>query len=106
MAISVNMLSRIVTSERQPRSKNGQPPHSTTGADSTSCSHWESRGAIRSCGGKCSRCGPMASTSTGSVSTAPIQSRRVMSRSSGLGPASAVTVRGSSAMPQIGQLPG
>jgi hypothetical protein len=48
----------------------------------------------------------MASTSTGRVSTAPIQNRRVISRSSGLGPASAVTVRGSSAMPQIGQLPG
>jgi hypothetical protein len=29
-----------------------------------------------------------------------------MSRSSGLGPSSAVTVTGSSAMPQIGQAPG
>ena len=34
------------------------------------------------------------------------RSAGVMSRSSGLGPASAVTVTGSSAMPQIGQAPG
>src|SRR5690606_38097006 len=34
------------------------------------------------------------------------QNRRRMSRYSGLGPSSAEIVRGSSAMPQIGQLPG
>ena len=36
----------------------------------------------------------------------PTQNRRVMSASSGLGPVSAVTVTGSSAIPQIGQEPG
>ena len=38
--------------------------------------------------------------------TATIQKRRVMSTSSGLGPSSAVATIGSSAMPQIGQVPG
>jgi hypothetical protein len=31
MAISVNMFGLRLTAEAQPRSKNGQPPHSTTG---------------------------------------------------------------------------
>jgi hypothetical protein len=35
-----------------------------------------------------------------------IQKRRVMSASSGLGPVVAVTIAGSSAMPQMGQAPG
>ena len=39
-------------------------------------------------------------------SATPTQNRRVMSASSGLGPVSAVTVTGSSAIPQIGQEPG
>ncbi len=39
-------------------------------------------------------------------SARPIHRRRVMSASSGLGPASAVAISGSSAMPQIGQEPG
>ena len=48
----------------------------------------------------------MASANTGTVSARPTQNRRVMSASSGFASSSAVTVRGSSAMPQIGQLPG
>ena len=48
----------------------------------------------------------IAITSSGAVSARLIQKRRVMSRSSGLSSSCAVTVRGSSAMPQIGQLPG
>ncbi len=41
------------------------------------------------------------------VKTAPIQKRRLKSISSGFGPSSPVgTPLGSSAMPQIGQLPG
>ena len=43
---------------------------------------------------------------TGTLSAAPSQKRRVKSKSSGLGPASAVATSGSSAMPQIGQWPG
>ena len=34
IAISVNMLRLRVTSERQPRAKNGAPAHSTTGVAS------------------------------------------------------------------------
>ena len=48
----------------------------------------------------------MPSTSTGIASAAATQNRRVMSASSGLGPDSAVTVTGSSAIPQIGHAPG
>ena len=36
MAISVNMLRLRVFREAQPRSKNGQPAHNTTGVASTS----------------------------------------------------------------------
>ena len=48
----------------------------------------------------------MSSATTGTVSAPPIHSRRVMSASSSFGPWSSVTSSGSSAMPQIGQLPG
>src|SRR5262245_57024282 len=49
---------------------------------------------------------PIARMSSGAVSTAEIQKRRFMSVSSGFSTSSAVTVRGSRAMPQIGQAPG
>ena len=42
--ISVHMLRAGFSSECQPRSKNGQPDHSTTGVASTSSSHCASRG--------------------------------------------------------------
>ena len=42
------MLRLRVTSDCQPRTKNGQPAHSTTGVASTSCSQFEVwRGTIR-----------------------------------------------------------
>ena len=49
---------------------------------------------------------PIPRTTTGTDSTNATQNRRVMSRSSALGPASAVTSTGSSAIPQIGHAPG
>jgi hypothetical protein len=49
---------------------------------------------------------PMTNASSGRVRTSPIQNRRAMSTSSGSGPSTALTVRGSSAMPQIGHDPG
>ncbi len=49
---------------------------------------------------------PMAMARSGMVKIAPIQKRRDMSRSSGFSSCAAVTVRGSSAMPQIGHDPG
>ena len=48
----------------------------------------------------------MTRMSVATASGAEIQKRRFMSTYSGFGPSSTVTVRGSSAMPQIGQLPG
>ena len=49
---------------------------------------------------------PMAMITKGIVNTALIQKRRVMSLSSGFSSSSRVTVRGSKAMPHLGQLPG
>ncbi len=48
----------------------------------------------------------MAANTTSTVSRTASRKRRVMSSSSGFLPSSSVGVRGSSAMPQIGQLPG
>ena len=48
----------------------------------------------------------IARINSGTLSTALTQKRRVMSTSSGIGTSSATTVRGSKAMPHIGQTPG
>ncbi len=104
IAIRVNMLRLRARIEFQPRTKKGQPAHSTTGVARTS---WTITLTLR--GTRSARPGissPMASANSGTVSTRPIQNRRVMSTSSGLGPVSAATVIGSSAMPHFGQLPG
>ena len=100
------MLRLRVTMDRQPRTKNGQPPHSTTGADSRSCVHRLAVGfsPAANVGATIST---VASPKIGSVSARLTQKRRVMPTSSALGPSSAaVTSRGSSAMPHFGQLPG
>ncbi len=97
------MLSRPVRSEAQPRAKNGPPAQSTTGVDSASWIQPESRGAI---GLWPIRWPPISSMKTGRARAMPIQNRLLMSASSRFGPASAVRVSGSSAMPQIGQDPG
>ena len=105
IAMRVNMFSFIVRTEVQPRSKNGQPAHSTTGVARTSWIQADAFAEIRSwIAGN--RSPPMPRTSTGMESATPTQNRRVMSASSGLGPVSAVTVTGSSAIPQIGHAPG
>ena len=100
------MLRLRLTTEAQARWKNGQPAHSTTGVASTNCSQVDRRGDTRSCRPSAGMCPPISRTNTGRASARPIQKRRVMSISSRFGPASAVTSSGSSAMPQIGQLPG
>ena len=46
-AISVNMLRLRVTSDCQPRSKNGQPAHSTTGVAKANCSQFDSVWSIQ-----------------------------------------------------------
>jgi len=98
------MLRLRLTSDAQPRWKIGQPPHSTTGVASANSSHCSATIEIDSgmaCG---SRSVPIAMTNTGKASAALTQKRRVMSFNSAL--SSAGALRGSSAIPQIGQLPG
>ena len=100
------MLGLRLTSESQPRWKNGKAAHSTTGLASASSSQtivrsstkaWKVRPSI----------GAMATISSGTDSAALTQNRLVKSTSSGFGPSSPVgTPIGSSAMPQIGHEPG
>ena len=100
------MLGLRLTSDSQPRWKNGIAAHSTTGVASASSIHTASRSPIQSRTGRPS-IGPMVMTSSGSDSAALTQNRLVKSTSSGFGPSSPVgTPIGSSAMPQIGQEPG
>ena len=46
-AMSVNMLRWRLTSDAHPRTKNGQPPHSTTGVASASSIQFNSRASMR-----------------------------------------------------------
>ena len=105
MAISVNIFSRSVTIDFQPRSKKGQPPHRTTGvasASSTQLRDWNDH----SRNGAKPAISPIAISSSGKVNAQLTQNRRVISCNSSLGSSSAEKVRGSSAMPQIGHAPG
>ena len=97
------MLRLRFLNDAQPRSKNGQPPQSTTGVARANWSHIEARTGS---GCQPNSSPPMARITSGTESAALIQKRRDMSISSGLGPSSSVGSTGSSAMPQIGQLPG
>ena len=106
IAINVNMLRRIVTSERQPRTKNGAPPHRMTGLASTSWAQGSARAAAAPTSITPGAISTMAIAISGTDSARLTQNRRVMSSSSGSGGSTALTVRGSSAMPQIGHAPG
>src|SRR6185437_12782399 len=90
-AINVNMLS-CCRSERQPRTKNGHPHHSTTGVATAACTHGQ-RSAI-------------PSATTGMLSIAATHSRRVIARSSLSSSPPAWGATGSSPIPQIGHVPG
>ena len=105
MAIRVNMLRLRVTSDC-PAAHEERPARPTTPPvwRRANCIQFDTLGPIEACDAE--RWPPISSTKTGSVSARPIQNRRVMSTSSGLGPVSAVAISGSSAMPQIGQVPG
>ncbi len=106
-AMSVNMLRLRVTTERQPRTKNGQPPQRTTGVARRNSVHDSAvSGKSRASRPPPGRYAPIAMARTGSVRTALTQNRRRMSTSSGFSSSARVTVLGSSPMPQIGQLPG
>ena len=94
-----------VTNEVQPRWKNGQPHHSTTGVASRNSTSCRCLNEII-CGTRPFHISPaIARMNTGTAKATPIQKRRVMSSSSGFS-SFAATVLGSSAMPQIGQSPG
>ena len=100
------MLGLRLAMEAQPRWKKGQPPQSTTGVESTSSIHVMARVVSR-----WSKKWPpimcdMPSRNTGRVKTRLAQKRRLIEASSGFACSCAVTVRGSDAIPQIGQEPG
>jgi hypothetical protein len=103
---SVNMFGLRCAMDCAMRRKKGQPAQRTTGAESASSSHAWAPGESRRCRRWPGSMSAMATTNTGSVSTAPIRKRRVMSRSSWFSGSAAVGTLGSSAMPQRGQLPG
>src|SRR4030088_1995805 len=105
MAMRVNMLRFRLTIERQPRTKNGQPAHRTTGVVRA---NWIQRDASPDIqGGAFGIKWDIARRKTGKVSTAPIQSRRFMSvNSESSSTVAAEMFFGSRAIPQIGQAPG
>ena len=84
-----------------PRTKNGQPAHSTTGSDrASSIQLWVAMP------NQPKRWPNIASTVTATVSGSVDQKRRVKLRSSGLSSSSRLGISGSSAMPHLGQSPG
>ena len=99
---SVNMLRWRVTIDVQPRRKKGHPAHSTIGAVSASCAQGLIAGGTT---WMSSISATIEIVSSGTVSAAATHVRRVKSTSSGLGASSSDGSSGSSAMPQIGQVP-
>src|SRR3546814_7401796 len=97
------MLRLRLTTDAQARWKNGRPDQSTTGVASANWIQADRRGGSRAC--ISNRCAPIAITKSGTVKIAPITNRRRKSTYSGFGSGSTETVVGSSAIPQIGQLP-
>ena len=105
-ATRVNMLSLRVTSEVQPREKNGAPHHSTTGVASAAWIHPNHTGPSQRRASSAGIISLMAIARTGRVSTQATTSRRRMSASSGLGASPGSTAFGSRPMPHSGQSPG
>ena len=105
-AISVNMFRWRFTTDAQPRAKSGQPHQTTAGVASANSIHSIARIEWARCSGCPGIMSDIPSASTGSASATLIQNRRVISASSGFASSPTVTVRGSSAMPQIGHEPG
>src|SRR5712692_7796312 len=100
--ISVNILGLRLTSEDQKHSKKGQPPQRTTGVARRNSMPFRTVDV---------RCKPsdspsMESSKTGSDKAALTQKRRRIESYSGSASTPAKMSKGSSAMPQMGQLPG
>src|SRR5712692_8131567 len=94
------------TIDCQPRTKNGQPPQSTTGEARANCIHDHTVIDARRPKGAPGIKSLMPIANTGIDKTTLNQNLRRMSTSSWLSSSSREAVRGSSAMPQIGQEPG
>src|SRR6266581_482867 len=100
--IRVNIFGLRLTSEDQKRSKNGQPPQRTTGVARKNSIAFRTGGARRR-----PRDSPsMEKSRSGKDKAALTQNRRRMESYSGSASTSAKTSIGSSAMPQMGQVPG
>ena len=97
------MLGERFLTESQPRRKNGAAAHRMIGVARANSMNEASGCPIQSLTGRSTN-SPMVRTISGMAAAALIHIRRVKSASSGLGPP--VGSIGSSAMPQIGQLPG
>src|SRR3979490_2283337 len=96
-----------VTRDRHPRTKNGQPPQSTTGVAKINSNQCQVLGGANTMSGDMEGTkSDMATSRIGIVSAVQIQNRLVMSTSSRFFSSSAVTVLGSRAIPQIGHEPG
>src|SRR5580692_6626176 len=106
-AISVNIFRLRVTSDRPPRTKNGQPPHKTTGVARINSIHCHALGEANCISAESpGNMSAMVTTRIGIVSATETQNLRVISTSSGFFSSSTLIVLGSSAIPQIGQDPG
>src|ERR1017187_5308866 len=99
------MLRLRCTMDCQPLTKKGNPHQRTTGVASANSIHAQALAESRCCIGIEGRKAEIISASMGVASATLIQNRLVILTSSGL-ESSAVTSRGSSAIPQIGQEPG
>src|ERR1700689_407737 len=104
--IRVNMLRLRLTIDCHPRTNSGEPAHSTTGVASTSSSQVRIDAGIARARGWPGIMSDISIAISGIASATAIQKRRVMSASSGDFSPPALTTRGSSVIPQIGQLPG
>ena len=106
MPISVNMFRLRLPNEAHMRSKKGQPPHRTAGVANASSIQARARDGIQAVAWWPASIVPIVRRNSGAARIVLIHRRRVMSRSSTLSGSSAVIVRGSRAIPQIGQEPG
>ena len=104
--MSVNMLSERLRSDCQPRSKNGHPPHNTTGVLKMNCTQRDQI-ALHPSRRDAEEDAPSRATNTGKLSAAPIQKRRVMSRSSAFSSSAPAIGRSSAPAPsrRSGKLP-
>ena len=105
MPINVNMFALRNLIEAQARWKKGHPPHKTTGVANA---NWIQviAPAGRAMAPGTAMCA-IASATSGAVNAVLIQNRRVMSRNSGFSSVPAeLAVTGSSAIPQVGHVPG